>query len=288
MAKTPDYMTAFDALFGDAGYEKYLSSLTSQGGAAVGLKEPAATAKPTQQNYDPTDVASVAEMAKQNGWADPTNFNLDMLTAPDMSVTHGEGVSRYTNPYVQFKDPESRGITNTGRNLNRVQLMYDDQGQNYGTEGSPITGYKVLAGAVPGTKNHTSLYYQYDKDGKFQGANFDMEERGLQGAAPLVGMAGMALGFGGGLGALGSSLNSSLGLGLGNVGQAALGGAAFGGGAAALTGQNPIKGAAMGALGAGITAANPAGSMGLSGAPARFVNSTISNLTKSTLNRKSS
>lgn len=274
---------AFDDLFKDrGGSAAYLDSLTRS--AKIGTPEAGVSQARATSDSSMSDPAYVASLAKQNGWADPNAFNLDMITAPDMSVTHGEGGSRYTNPWVQFKDPESRGITNTGRNLNRVQVMYDDQGQNYGTEGSPVSGYKVLAGAVPGTKNHTSLFYQYDKDGKFQGANFDMEERGLEGAAPLVNMALMAMGAGGALGSVGSSINSSLGLGLGNVGQAALGGAAVGGGTAALTGQNPLKGAAMGGMGAAVAAANPAGAMGITDPKLlRVLNTGASNLAKSVI-----
>lgn len=290
-------MANFDALFKDKGgstaYLNNMLGMKNAAGSPTATPERVLTDDEKKHgsygtvndigNVNLSDVASVTEMAKRGGWADPNAFSLDMITAPDMSVTHNEGGSRYTNPYVQFKDPASRGITNTGRNLNQVQVLYDDQGQNYGTEGSPITGYKVLAGAVPGTKNHTSLFYQYDKDGKFQGANFDMEERGLEGAAPLAQIAMMAIGAGafGGIGGIGKALAP----GLGTTGQMMVGGAATGGSSALLTGQDPVKGALTGGVGAGLSAINPAGMAGITNPTlGKFVNNAVSKTATAAIN----
>lgn len=295
-------MSAFDALFGDVGYEAYLNGLTSKGAPTAGLA-PAQVAQPKQAdtttrtervltddekrfgsygtvndigNVNLTDVASVAEMAKRGGWADPYAFNTDMLDMGEFGPgsiqkggSGGDGGIDWPT-YVKFKDPASRGITDTGRNLNRVEVVPDkkvfSEGETAGADDYTVTpgGYKVLAGAVPGTKTHTALYYQYGKDGKFQGANFDAEESFAQGVAPLVSMAGMALGMGGGLASLGGSINTGLGLGLSSpTAIGALGGGAIGAGTAVLTGQNVLKGAALGATGGGLTAMNPAGMIGI-------------------------
>lgn len=303
--------TTMESLFGQGGASAYLDRLL--GGASTATTSDPAQATPTkiltedEKKYgsygtvadigdvDLSNVDSVASMAKRGGWADPKAFSLDMLDGPGERQSAGEGGWMDTGT-TKFKDDvaAARGITGTGRNQNVVHTTWKDTTNPLGAQDSEQTsttsavdGYRVLAGAVPGTKNHTALYYQYDKDGNFKGANFDMEERGLEGAAPLVGMGMMALGFGGGLSAVGSGLNSALNLGLGKVGTAALGGAAVGGGAAALTGQDPIKGAAAGAIGSGIVAANPAGAMGVTSPDwARLINGQISSAAKTTLNRK--
>lgn len=306
-------------LFGQGGASAYLDGLLGGSTASAPAQSTATTAQATptrvltedEKKYgswgtvadigavDLSNVDSVASMAKRGGWADPKAFSLDML-GPDVfdprTIKSGGSDADGADSgitYVTFKDPASRGITDTGRNLNRVAVLPDrKEFANTETSGADDFtvipgGYKVLAGAVQGTKNHTALYYQYDKDGNFKGANFDMEERGLEGAAPLVGMGMMALGFGGGFGAVGSGINSALNLGLGKVGTAAIGGAAVGGGASVLTGQDPIKGAAVGAIGSGIVAANPAGAMGVTNPDwARVINGQISSAAKTTLNRK--
>lgn len=60
-------------------------------------------------------------------------------------------------------------------------------------------------------------------------------------------------GLGGGLGGMaGGAASNALGLGLGQTGQALLGGALIGGATGALTGQGFAKGALMGGLGAGV------------------------------------
>lgn len=289
-------MSAFDSLFGDAGYEAYLNGLTSKGAPTAGLA-PAQVAQPKQTdtttrtervltddekrfgsygtvndigNVNLTDVESVAAMARRGGWADPYAFNTDMLDMSESpSDIKGRGGSDNDGgggpKFVKFKDPASRGITDTGRNLNRVEVVPETrtyaQHETSGADDFTVTpgGYKVLAGAVPGTKNHTALYYQYDKDGKFMGANFDMEERGLEGALPLVNMAMMAMGAGGFLGSVGSSLAP----GLGAVGQGVVGGATVGGATAALTGQDIGRGVLLGGAGGGLTAMNPAGMIGV-------------------------
>lgn len=308
-----------ESLFGQGGASAYLDGLLGGSTASAPAQSTATTAQVTPTrvltedekkfgsygtvadigDVDLGSVDSVAAMAQRGGWADPKAFSLDMLDTtpfgPGSVKRGGSGADGNIDwpTYVKFKDPASRGITDTGRNLNRVEVLPDRRvyadSETSGADDFTVVpgGYKVLAGALPGTKNHTALYYQYDKDGKFQGANFDMEERGLEGAAPLVGMGMMALGFGGGLSAVGSGLNSALNLGLGKVGTAAIGGAAVGGGVSALTGQDPIKGAAVGAIGSGIVAANPAGAMGVTNPDwARVINGQISSAAKTTLNRK--
>lgn len=309
--------TTMESLFGQGGASAYLDRLL--GGATTATTSEPAQATPAQAtpartltedekkygswgtvadigDVDLSNVDSVAAMAQRGGWGDPKAFSLDMLDGPGKRESAGEGGWVDTGT-TKFKDDVAvaRGITGTGRNKNVVYTTWKDTAHRTGnpdtneqvTTTSAVDGYRVLAGAVPGQKRHTSLWYEYDKDGKFKGANFDVEERGLEGAAPLVGMGMMALGFGGGLSAVGSGLNSALNLGLGKVGTAALGGAAVGGGAAALTGQDPVKGAAAGAIGSGIVAANPAGAMGVTNPDwARVINGQISSAAKTTLNRK--
>lgn len=265
-------ITKLDSLFvNQGGAESYLDQLMSGATPEANKTTTATTAAASTGQADLSDVTSVAAMAKANGWADPTAFSVDMLDqnpfGPGSIQKGGSGADGgIENPtYVKFKDPASRGITDTGRNLNRVEVLQDKKvfkdTETSTDQDFTVTpgGYKVLAGAVPGTKQHTALYYQYDKDGKFLGANFDQEESFAQGIAPLVQMATMAMGLGGGTAALGASANSALGLGLGTTGQAVLGGTLVGGGGAALTGQNIVKGAATGGASAAINAINPAG-----------------------------
>jgi hypothetical protein len=202
---------------------------------------------------------AIQKLAKSKGWADPMAFNTDMLEGVTQNGAGDGGMADFGS--ARFKDPASRGIDGSKRNQNNVKVKYKTNED--GTK--EIDGYIVNAGAVKGTKNHTALLYEYDKYGRFKGANTDMEEKGIEGAAPLVGMAMMAMTAGGAGGLIGSKINSGLGLGLGTSGQAALGGAAMGAGSSALTGGNPVKGALMGAITPGVKAANPAGMLGLSG-----------------------
>jgi len=261
------------------------SSLPQQAGASASLTEEQKKAgsygsMADVAGDDLSDVNSVAEMAKRGGWADPNAFNTSMLENVEQGFTGGGESGRDPASFgsARFKQEfaDARGITNTGRNLNNVQVLYKQNDD--GTYSDQIEGYVVKAGAVPGTKNHTSLLYQYDKDGKFVGANTDMEERGLEGAAPLVGIAGAAFGLGGLASSLGSGINSTLGFGLGKTGEAILGQAALGAGKAALTGQDIGKGALLGGISGGIGAINPAGMMDITNPTiANAVNGAISN-----------
>jgi hypothetical protein len=277
----PDYMKALDDLFGGMSSGDYLTKLLGGAPAVDNTSTSSASTERTltdeQKKFgsygtsrdvagtDMTNADSVAAMAKRGGWADPYAFSTDMLENVEQGFTGGGESGRDPASFgsARFKQEfaDARGITNTGRNLNNVQVRYRQNDD--GTYSNEVDGYTVLAGALPGTKTHTALNYSYDRDGKFQGANFEAEETFAQQIAPLVGMAGMAFGMGGLGASLGSSINSSLGLGLGKTGTAMLGGAAVGGGTAALTGQNPVKGALLGSMGAGIGAFNPAGQLGI-------------------------
>lgn len=219
-------------------------------------------------------TADVQKLAQKRGWADPMAFDTSMLVDVQQSRTGGGegGTDPATFGTARFKDDvaNARGINGSKRNQNSVKVKYKQNED--GTY--DVDGYIVNAGAVSGTKNHTALLYEYDKYGRFKGANTDMEERGLEGAIPLVGIAMMALTAGGAGAAIGGGINSAANLGLaaGGFGEAALGGAALGAGSAALTGQNPIKGAVMGAITPGIKAVNPGGLLGLSGNAAMAAN----------------
>lgn len=231
------------------------------------------------------DLDSVAKLAKQSGWADPKAFSLDMLDGPGVRHSAGEGGELNTG-YTKFKDDiaVARGIDGSKRNQNRIETTWSDNptvsaptfwdGGEVTTLNPSVSGYKVRAGAIPGQKRHTSVWYQYDKDGKFQGANIDVEEKGLEGAAPLVGILTAAIGGGlfGGFSGIGNAAASSIGQTLSPLAAKAAGGAIVGGVGAGITGQNPIKGAALGGLGAGVEAMNPGGMMGLSGNSAMAVN----------------
>lgn len=280
----PDYMQQLDALFGGTSAPDFLDRLLAGASTTPALKTAPEAVQLTeqQQRYgsygtskdigqvDLSNADSVAEMAKRGGWADPKAFSVDMLDSTPRSVSSEFSDSGVAYDY-RFK-PEyarARGMGD-GFSVPNIVEWVPDRVVNPDTETSGADqnttipgGYKVLAGSVQGQKRPTMLYYQYDKDGNFQGANFDVKEKGLEGAAPLINMGLMALGVGGGLGTVGSTLNSSLGLGLGKVGQAALGGAAVGGVTGLVTGQNPIKSAATGALGAGLSAFNPAAKMNI-------------------------
>lgn len=198
-------------------------------------------------------IEDFRKLAKARGWKDPTQVKLD-------KIVELRGSYRM--------DGEEGRLGSVTRN----DYQY---GNSETSDDTPIRGreWVVDAGELTGQKRHTRVKYGYDDKGNFIGVNFDADEKGLEGAAPLIAMAGMAMGFGGAGAAIGGGINSSLGLGLGTAGQATLGGAAIGAGTSALTGQNPIKGAVMGAITPGIKALNPAGGLlGLTGNAATAAN----------------
>ncbi len=229
----------------------------------------------------------VQRLAKERGWADPQAFNTGMLENIEQGFTGGGESGRDPASFgsARFKEDvaKARGIDGSKRNQNKVEVRYKQNED--GSNSNEIEAYVINAGAVPG-KRHTRLSYEYDKDGNFKGANTDTEEKGLEGAAPLVGMLASALTLGGAGGMIGSKLNAGLGLGLGTAGQAALGGAAIGGGTSLLTGQNPLKGAALGGMGGAISAWNPAGKLGFAGSQAKAVNSLIGTVGRSAVTGK--
>jgi hypothetical protein len=232
-------------------------------------------------------TADIQKIAQAKGWADPMAFSVDMLTDPAPVVGRtGDFDPSHLRTTTQFKQEfaDARGINGTKRNKNQVQVKYktDEDGNQV------VDGYIVNAGAVEGTKNHTALLYEYDKYGRFKGANTDMEERGIEGAAPLINMAVMAATMGGGAAALGGSINSAANLGLtvGGMGEAALGGAALGAGSSALLKEDPLKGAVLGGMGSAVQAWNPAGTMGFAGNQAKAVNGLISTAGKSLVTGK--
>lgn len=329
------YYGALDDLFGDAGYEAFLTGKFGNGpegivsylntalGPKIGLKPPVmaaqATTDPTQNltdqqkadgsygkrgllNTNLSDLDSVSEMAKAGGWADPRAFNVDMLDMskianqyensgggeggdprlargtgyfkPEFAAARGKGGDTFT---VMYGSPEVTGHTTSGAH-------WDNEGgtqtPTYGA--APVTGYQVKAGAVDGEKRRTTLYHNYDKDGKFLNTSVDVEETfgdTLKQIAPFA----LAMIPGLGPAALGGSINAGLGLGLGSVGQAALGGAALGGGTAALTGGNIGKGMLLGGFGGGLTALNPAAQIGIDKALQPAVNGAIVGGTKAAL-----
>lgn len=322
------YLGAIDNLFGDAGYEAFLTGTFGNGregivsylnsvlGPNAGLKPPSVAAQNlTEQqkadgsygkrgllNTNLSDLDSVSEMAKAGGWADPRAFNVDMLDMskianqyensgggeggdprlargtgylkPEFAAARGKGGDTFT---VMYGSPEVTGHTTSGAH-------WDNEGgtqtPTYGA--APVTGYQVKAGAVDGEKRRTTLYHNYDKDGKFLNTSVDVEETfgdTLKQIAPFA----LAMIPGLGPAALGGSINAGLGLGLGSVGQAALGGAALGGGTAALTGGNIGKGMLLGGFGGGLTALNPAGSLGVDKALQPVANGAIVGGTKAVL-----
>lgn len=212
-----------------------------------------------------TDVESVRSMAERGGWADPTAFSPEMLVQPDAQKIGrlGDFDQSHIAVTTQFKPEfaEARGMVgnvpnrvvveyrdvNTGKKVTKGGSFWDDPAY----EEDEIVSkpfYKVLAGQIQGQKKPTKIYYEYDDTGKFLGANIDVETRWYEDAAPLIAMAGMALTFGGAAGSIGSYLNNTLGMGLGEAGQLAAGKAAIGAGQAVLTGQNPLPAIATSAL----------------------------------------
>lgn len=301
-----------DSLFGGRTASAYLDSLLLGGDDTGGaIKQPARPTDPNNPESDAyrakygsyggvkdigsvdlTNADSVAEMAKRGGWADPKAFNLDMLdrATPIMRGGSNSGGGTQVGTPIRFK-PEFAAARAMGDGYNTPnQVDYFDRVVETGTghwdnpDTVRQTGYKVKAGYVKDAgKRGADIYYEYDDKGNFKVANFDVRTSTFEQIAPLVSMAGMAVGLGG-LGAgLGASANSALGLGLGSTGQAALGGAIIGGGTSALTGQNPVKGAALGAIGGGISAANPAANIVQNPVAQRAINGAISGGVRSAL-----
>lgn len=232
-------------------------------------------------------AAQFREIAKQKGWADPAKFNLADVMGYDPTDAFAKakyegrvGVndetsdgSRRASVFLKDKSLWASNSEHSGNIRNRV---VGTGAKDTETNDQPLTkedGYSVEAGTTwkPGDKRFTRVFYDYDDAGKFVGARVETDSRWYEDAAPLIAMAGMAMGMGGAGAAIGGGINSSLGL--GTAGQATLGGAAIGAGTSALTGQNPIKGAVMGAITPGIKALNPAGGLlGLTGNAATAAN----------------
>lgn len=251
-------MQAFDDVFvSKGGHKAYLDQLLGMERlASTSAPAPAPAPAPASQNVDLKDVKSMKSAAAQYGWADPTVFSLDMLDKParESSGTWdapGEltntGTTRFKEEYAK-----QRGMGQGQNVANVVNVNYDND--------SP-SGYRVLAGQVPGQQTH--LYYNYDKDGKFVNADVVRASKWYEDIAPIVSILSMPFTMGGGAAALGGLASNALNLGLGTAGQAVLGGSLVGAGTAALTGQNPIKGAATGALTSAVGAYNPAGAAGI-------------------------
>lgn len=222
-------------------------------------------------------VEDFRKLAKARGWKDPTEVKLDKISQQTRGGSGAQAGSQYR------MDGEEGRLSTVTRN----DYQY---GNTETSDDTPIRGreWVVDAGEVKGQKRHTRVKYGYDDKGNFIGVNFDADEKGLEGAAPLLAMAGMALGFApGGFSSIGAGVNSTLGLGLAPGWNAALGGATFGGASAAITGQDPIKGAVMGAITPAVKALNPGtGLLGLSGNAAMAANLGIGTGIKAAVSRK--
>lgn len=241
------------------------------------------------QGVNLSDLDSVAAMAKAGGWADPRAFSLDMLDMSKIEQQYqggSEGSDRYLDRgYGKFK-PEF--AAHRGKGGDTFTVTYGAApvigehvtGQFWDTDGNktpiygeaPITGYQVKAGAVDGEKRRTTLYHNYDKDGKFLNTSVDVEETF---GDTLKQMAPFLLAMVPGLqGTVAGAVSSTTGLGAAT--SNILAGGVIGGTTAELTGGNFGKGFVGGALGQGIGLAvdsfNPGGMVSTDPAISKAIN----------------
>ena len=203
------------------------------------------------------------KIAAANGWRDPTKVKLDNIR--EERVRNG---SSQLDPMYRMDGEEGR----LGQ-VTRNDYVY---GNSETSDDTPIKGreWVIDAGELKGQKRHTRVKYGYDEKGNFTGVSFDADEKGLEGAAPLLGILTAAIGGGlfGGFSGIGNAAASSIGQTLSPLAAQATGGAIVGGVGAGITNQNVLKGAALGGLGAGVEAMNPGGMLGLDGNAAMAVN----------------
>lgn len=213
-------------------------------------------------------IEDFQKVAKAHGWKDPTQIKLD-------NIREDRGTFRMNGEEGRLGQ------------VTRNDYVY---GNSETSDDTPIKGreWVVDAGELKDQKRHTRVKYGYDDKGNFTGVNFDADEKGLEGAAPLVGILTAAIGGGlfGGFSGIGNAAASSIGQTLSPLAAKAAGGAIVGGVGAGITGQNPIKGAALGGLGAGVEALNPGGAMGLGGNSAMAVNKIANIGAKSAITKK--
>lgn len=230
-------------------------------------------------------ASQVADLAKKHGWADPLALQSGQFEALTPRGVEGDGAGFAAGEAAHKIKGDWK--TNNGEAWAYYTPASDEVRDEWGQVERPKVegGYSVVAGELPKAKKYTRAFYDYDQGGKLKGMHFEADEKGLEGAAPIVGM--LTAAFGAPLAAsIGGGVNSALGLGLGATGSNVLGGALLQGGASVLTGGDFLKGAALGAITPAIKAINPAASVGVSAANQAAVNGLLGLGAKSVVSGK--
>ena len=188
-----------------------------------------------------------------------------ILGSSDPTKWTGEGFgSAQANARNMAEILNGIGITDI-KDFGKITVQvpdYDEFGNQIGTHPETTYGNKRTGQAVPNTygerqtgdafggtyagSGNTGYRVQFLPDGSPVFYTSEQSSSNIKDVMPLIQLALLATGAGG---LLGGALNSTLGLGLGAAGEAALGGATIGGLTSAATGGNVLQGALLGGAG---------------------------------------